>query len=32
MNAATLIDDALDRSIALGYGTPGLAVRRRLSS
>ncbi len=27
---ADLIDTALDRSIALGYGHPGLAVRRRL--
>jgi dehydrogenase/reductase SDR family member 12 len=30
MNASNVIDTALDRSIALGYGTIGLAVRRRL--
>ena len=30
MNVSSLIDTALDRSIALGYGTVGLAVRRRL--
>ena len=30
MNVSNLIDTALDRSIALGYGTIGLAVRRRL--
>jgi NAD(P)-dependent dehydrogenase (short-subunit alcohol dehydrogenase family) len=30
MPAADLIDTALDRTIALGYGHPGLALRRRL--
>jgi len=30
MNVSNLIDTALDRSVALGYGTIGLAVRRRL--
>ncbi len=30
MTAATVIDTALDRTIALGYGRTGLAVRRRL--
>ena len=30
MTLSSLIDTALDRSIALGYGTVGLAVRRRL--
>jgi dehydrogenase/reductase SDR family protein 12 len=30
MPVADLIDTALDRSIALGYGHPGLEIRRRL--
>jgi dehydrogenase/reductase SDR family member 12 len=30
MQMPALIDTALDRSVALGYGTVGLAVRRRL--
>src|SRR5947209_2390455 len=30
MQIPSLIDTALDRSIALGYGNVGLAVRRRL--
>lgn len=30
MNSADVLDTALDRSIVLGYGPVGLAVRRRL--
>ncbi len=30
MGVASLIDTVLDRTIALGYGTPGLNIRRRL--
>ncbi len=30
MHAAEMIDTALDRTIALGYGHPGLAIRRSL--
>ncbi len=32
MSLATAVDTLLDRSIALGYGSVGLAVRRRLPS
>src|SRR2546423_13548253 len=31
MDATSLIDTILDRSVVLGYGNTGLAVRRRLS-
>ncbi|HEY3527979.1 MAG TPA: SDR family NAD(P)-dependent oxidoreductase [Nocardioides sp.] len=30
MDAATWLDEALDRTVVLGYGRPGIAVRRRL--
>jgi dehydrogenase/reductase SDR family protein 12 len=30
MNITSLLDTALDRSVVLGYGRPGLEVRRRL--
>ncbi|MCF2530962.1 SDR family NAD(P)-dependent oxidoreductase [Yinghuangia soli] len=31
MTAAARLDQALDRSIALGYGTPGFRIRKRLA-